>query len=57
MKVLEMNSETATGQAIAKLNHGIKHEDKWSAQHRAEVLKLIQFLESGSKDIEDLQKY
>lgn len=44
-------------QAIAKLKHGIKHEEKWNDQHRKEVQQLINFLENGSSNIDELKNY
>ena len=55
--VLNMNDEVKTKQAIEKLKHGVKHEEKWSEEHKIEVIKLIGFLQSGSTNIEDLEKY
>lgn len=44
-------------EAIAKLKHGLKHEEKWNSEHRQSVTQLVKFLESGSNDINDLSKY
>lgn len=56
-EILKMNHPQKTLQAIAKLQHGLKHEEKWNDQHRKEVSTLIAFLQSGDADIENIDKY
>lgn len=56
IQVLNMNDPLKTQQAIANLKHGLQHEEKWDYQHKAEVKVLIEFLESGSKDITELDR-
>lgn len=55
--VLDLNDKAKTAQAIAKLENGLKWEEKWNDQHRAEVRKLVAFLKSGDTDIDNLDKY
>ena len=42
-------------EAVEKLKFGIEHEKSWNSNHRTEVLRLISFLQSNSKDIADLE--
>jgi hypothetical protein len=55
--VLNMNNSQKKLQAIAKLQYGIKHEEKWDEVHKKEISRLISFLQSGSDNINDLEKY
>lgn len=55
--VLNMNSKAKRQQAISNLKNGLEKETAWDYIHRAEVKVLIQFLESDSTDIKDLDKY
>ena len=43
--------------AAAGLKRGLEVETSWTYQHRAEVKVLIQFLESDSMDVKDIDNY
>lgn len=57
LAVLNMNSQPKREQAVENLKKGLETETKWDYTHKAEVKVLIQFLESDSTDINDLEKY
>jgi len=55
--IIKMDSRVKRNEAIAKLEHGLKHEEKWDAVHKSQVRNLITFLASYSNNIDDLEKY
>lgn len=55
--VLGMNNTKKRLQAIANLQHGLKHEALWNDQHKKEIAILISFLQSSSDNINDLEKF
>ena len=55
--VLNMNSDLKKQQSIDNLKNGLEKEPRWDTNHKNEVKNLINFLESGSENIEDLPSY